>query len=84
MQTMTSADSKSPSAAIRILLLALSIGSLIGSTLVLLGNRFGYFCIPLLVMAFLVLHILGLQEQSDINKKPPTAPGGQGLERGGS
>lgn len=82
MQTMTSGSPKPPPIAIRIILLALSIGSLIGSTLVLSGNRFGYFCIPLLVMAFLVLHTLGSQEQSD-KKKPPAASGGQGLEGGG-
>jgi uncharacterized membrane protein YphA (DoxX/SURF4 family) len=63
MQTMNSASSKPPSVGIRILLLVLGIGSLIGSTLVLAGNQFGYFCIPLLVTAFLVLHILGTQEQ---------------------
>jgi hypothetical protein len=64
MQTMNSANSQPPSVAARILLLALSIGSLIGSTLVLSGNRSGYFCIPLLVTAFLVLRISGSQEQS--------------------
>jgi hypothetical protein len=64
MQTMNSASSKPPSAAIRILLLVLSIGSLIGSTLVLSGNPSGYFCIPLLVTAFLVLHVADSQEQS--------------------
>jgi hypothetical protein len=51
---------------------------LIGSTLVLSGNRFGYFCIPLLVTAFLVLHILGSQEQSHINKKAPGRAGRPG------
>jgi len=84
MQTMNSARLQPPSVVVRILLLVLSIGSLIGSTLVLSGNRAGYFCIPLLVTAFLVLHILGSHERSNINKKPPTASGGQGLERGGN
>jgi hypothetical protein len=64
MQTMNSASAKPPPVAVRALLLSLSIGSLIGSMLVLSGNRFGYFCIPLLVTAFLVLHRLGSQEQS--------------------
>lgn len=71
MQTMTSVGSKPPSVPIRILLLVLSIGSMIGAALVLSGARVGFFYVPLLVAVFLVLRRLGSQERPQINEKAP-------------
>ena len=71
MQTMDSVSPKPPSLQVRILLLVLSTGSVIGAALVLLGARVGFFYIPLLVAVFLVLRRLGSQERTRINEKAP-------------
>lgn len=71
MQTMTSISPKPPSVPIRILLLALSVGSMIGAALVLSGARVGFFYVPLLVAVFLVLRKLGSQERPRIDEKAP-------------
>jgi len=71
MQTMNFVSSKPPPVSIRILLLALSIGSMIGAALVLSGDRVGFFYVPLLVAVFLVLRKLGAQERPRINEKAP-------------
>lgn len=71
MQTMDSVRLEPPSVAVRILLLVLSIGSMIGAVLVLAGVRFGFFYVPLLVTAFLFLRKLNSQEQSRVKKEAP-------------
>lgn len=71
MQTMDSPYSQPPSLPIRVLLLILSIGSMIGAVLVLAGSRFGFFYVPLLAITFLLLHKLSAQERSGAKKEAP-------------
>lgn len=71
MQTMDSASPQPPPVAIRVLLLILAIGSMVGAVLVLAGSRFGFFYVPLLATTFLLLHKLSAQERSGTKKEAP-------------
>ena len=78
MQTMNSAGSQSPPLAIRIILLILGIGLVVGAVMTLSGARFGYFYVPLFAATFLLLHKLSSVERSRAKKEAPGRMGRPG------
>lgn len=72
MQTMDLQESQPPSPAMRLLLLVLSVSSLVGAVLALLGCRpFGFLYLIPLAMVFLLLRVLVWQERAQAKKKAP-------------
>jgi hypothetical protein len=72
MQTMNLQESHPLSLPIRLLLLSLSLSSMAGALLNLLGHSpFGFLYLVPLAMVFLVLRMLGLRERAQAKKKAP-------------
>jgi hypothetical protein len=72
MQTMNLQDSEVPSLPIRLLLLSLSLSSMAGALLNLLGDSpFGSLYLVPLGMMFLLLRILIWRERTQAKKKAP-------------
>ena len=81
MQTMNSQDLQPPPLAIRLLLLALSMSTMIGAILSLAGAPVGFLYLVPFALIFLLLRGLGLWERIRAKKKAPGRSDRPGAKR---